>query len=337
MKERIQESRQFPITYADLLRFQRSYDSLLLDDPPGSFLVIDIETEGLSRQGHPVFLLGCLEISANRPPLLHQWIWDRAEDAEEEAILSCWQHFLAAHPSSCLVSFNGSSFDLPFLAARGQRYHFGFPPLSHLDLYPLVRRYRPFFSKESMKLQLLEKKSGFQREDRLTGKDMIPLAKNPTEENQALALLHNRDDLFATAWLVPYLTDAFSIFLFSLPLPEKQGSLCLEKLQKQGDFLQITLQSSRDLPSLFLRSSFADLAGEEGYWTLRLPVHRARLHDHALLIAVSPGYDHDQSPYELRSPFLVLEDEGHFLKENILPLLQSLLLHLLSSIPKKGQ
>ena len=91
-------------------------------------LVMDIETGGFS--GTPVFLIGVVALDS-RPLQVEQWL---ARDyPEEEAIL----HRLArwADKRRTWVTFNGKSFDAPFVLDRASVYGIGLrPPEVPVDL-----------------------------------------------------------------------------------------------------------------------------------------------------------------------------------------------------------
>lgn len=101
---------------------------------PARTLVMDIETGGFS--GAPVFLIGVVALD-RWPPAVEQWL---ARDyPEEEAIL---QRFAAwARRRHTWVTFNGKSFDAPFVLDRATVYGIDIPPPRfHLDLLHAARR-----------------------------------------------------------------------------------------------------------------------------------------------------------------------------------------------------
>lgn len=107
--------------------------------PPRQIAFFDIETLGFI--GRPLFLIGALYARASEGGA-----WDLdliqylARDySEEEAILSAFQREVS--PCDLWISFNGRTFDLPFLQLRAVAYRLPrFEPRAHLDLLPLARR-----------------------------------------------------------------------------------------------------------------------------------------------------------------------------------------------------
>lgn len=99
-------------------------------------LFVDIETTGLSSSS-PLFLVGALHLqSAPETPHLDLFL---ARDYPEEASLLAAFHELASGKS--LVTFNGKSFDWPYIEGRSRAHRLRFEaPPRHLDLLHHARR-----------------------------------------------------------------------------------------------------------------------------------------------------------------------------------------------------
>ncbi len=111
---------------ADLLAEARAEDLVFLD----------LETTGLHRG--IIVLLGYMTMGPGERPLTCTQLFPRGYD-EEAPMLGEFLALLRKHP--VLVTFNGRSFDAPFLESR-LRFHGWFEPLSyaHVDLLHLSRR-----------------------------------------------------------------------------------------------------------------------------------------------------------------------------------------------------
>jgi uncharacterized protein YprB with RNaseH-like and TPR domain len=97
-------------------------------------LLLDLETTGLAST--PLFLIGAL-VWEGGEPVVQQWF---ARDySEERAVISLFLKGLRR--KKLLVSFNGRTFDLPYVrvraAANGLPFRVGIP---HLDMLPECRR-----------------------------------------------------------------------------------------------------------------------------------------------------------------------------------------------------
>jgi uncharacterized protein YprB with RNaseH-like and TPR domain len=101
----------------------------------GGTLFLDLETLGFI--GRPLFLIGVLQPLSRRKARLTQYL---ARDyAEEEAVLRAFRHRHRSHTT--WVTFNGKTFDAPFLRERFHYHRLQAPdPGFHLDLLHAARR-----------------------------------------------------------------------------------------------------------------------------------------------------------------------------------------------------
>ncbi|MCD8398295.1 MAG: ribonuclease H-like domain-containing protein [Lachnospiraceae bacterium] len=181
-----------------------------------SALFFDIETTGLSADRSFVFLIGCIcceEGKWNR----HQFCIRLVQ--EESLLLSSF--FEITKKARFLVHFNGNTFDIPFIEKRAAANGLCscFDGLLSIDLYQHFRPLRKILNLPHMNQSFLEKYIGWEREDTLSGKEVVSLfwnyASSPetaiektlspaapdindtsTEQTAELLLLrHNRDDL----------------------------------------------------------------------------------------------------------------------------------------------
>lgn len=107
----------------------------LLAAPAEGLLLLDIETCGLN--GQPVFLVG---LGWLEPPDLRLEFLLARHPGEEAAMLAATAERLAA--ASALVTFNGTTFDLPYLQARGRHQRLPqLPAPPHHDLLLAARRH----------------------------------------------------------------------------------------------------------------------------------------------------------------------------------------------------
>lgn len=129
-------------------------------------LFVDIETTGLSS-GQPLFLVGALRFDVE-PARLDLFL---ARDYPEEKALLAAFHQIARGKS--LVTFNGKSFDWPYIEGRSRMYRLDFEqPPAHFDLLHHARRQWKH-SLPNCKLQTLELYlCGRTRVDDVAGRDI---------------------------------------------------------------------------------------------------------------------------------------------------------------------
>lgn len=163
-------------------------------------LLLDIETGGFS--GTPVFLIGIVRIGA-APPTVEQFL---ARDyPEERAILAQFAELLAKHCT--LATFNGKSFDMPFLTDRATLHRVPLRPAdAHFDLlHAARRRWKPALP--DCRLETLEQHIlGRRRIGDIPGSDVPDLFHHFIKTGNAAPLRgvleHNRRDLIACAELL---------------------------------------------------------------------------------------------------------------------------------------
>jgi len=173
---------------------------------PAGILYLDIETTGL--RSTPLFLVG-LMYSEGEDLIIDQLF---ARDyTEERAVLSSVSRMLASR--EVLVTFNGNTFDVPFIADR-MTFH-GLPmgmPRSHVDLLPVSRALMKGRTPDH-RLQTLERfVLGRKRTGDIPGSE-IPGAyhdyvRTRDARRMAAVIHHNRLDLLSMMELITvYLTN----------------------------------------------------------------------------------------------------------------------------------
>lgn len=173
-------------------------------------ILFDIETTGLSARTSYVYLIGFLHMNGEECELVQLFCEDFNDEKE---MLRSFLEYITDR--SVLVSFNGNTFDVPYLNAKFERHKLRsyIEASCQIDLYRVLNKYRKYFPVEDMKLTTIEKHAGFERTDIFSGGDLIDvyaelvgrlkLARitgkaEDTENANALTqtlLLHNSDDI----------------------------------------------------------------------------------------------------------------------------------------------
>lgn len=177
------------LEYDEKLTFKSKYY-----DEEAVFL--DIETTGLSPMRSFIYLIGLVFIDLKKMTMhITQLI---AEDRdEEEEILRLMKERLKGYKT--VVTYNGNSFDLPFIVKRSERY--GIEPIvmDSFDMYEKLRLHKDTLKLDGLKQKNIEKKLGITREDRYNGGECISFykdyVKNKNRESFNRFVLHNYDDL----------------------------------------------------------------------------------------------------------------------------------------------
>lgn len=185
-------------------------DTIEIHYPGKKILYYDIETTGLSASRSMVYLIGMAYKNQECYEMV-QLFADNAID-EEKLILE----FLdILHSFDIVVSFNGDNFDMSFLKKRAEYLGLNNDIWNgigtSLDIYKKIRKYAGVLGMENAKQKTIESFIGIQREDMISGKEMITVYRNyliQREKNMYdTLLLHNREDvcgLFGIAGLLSY-------------------------------------------------------------------------------------------------------------------------------------
>ncbi len=160
--------------------------------------IFDLETLGLNKRRDPI-ILGGLVFPRKNHLVIKQYFAQSLE--EEKDILSRIAQDL--HRCDVIITYNGRSFDLPFLEERCGLW--GIPTgfhHYHWDLYALVRHFSPLAKMlPNLKQKTLENFMGLwtSRYDEISGKESVSLYKDylthGREEDLKKILRHNYDDI----------------------------------------------------------------------------------------------------------------------------------------------
>lgn len=166
----------------------------------------DIETTGFIAARTSLYIIGCI-YEQNGIFFMKQWF---LENHNEEPVVLCeFADFLSQF--STIIHFNGTTFDIPYLNQKYNRYKqcSPFNKLKSIDIYKCISPCKKLLSLNSLKQKACEQFLGIFREDPFSGKELIQLYKAYTETcdkklSEAL-LLHNREDLTGMLAILPML------------------------------------------------------------------------------------------------------------------------------------
>ncbi len=169
---------------------------------PFNAVFLDIETTGFHREHCYIMLIGVITYCDGHW-ICTQWFAESRED--EPQILKAFLKILSE--PSLLISFNGTRFDLPFIAARLAYHHFFKSPQEalesllkqhiHVDLLTISKHLPERL--ENYRLKTIESYLNIYRTDNISGGESVQLyyqyLKNPTQALLDSILLHNADDI----------------------------------------------------------------------------------------------------------------------------------------------
>lgn len=174
----------------------------ILNDLPSAsadrpLFYFDIETTGLSHEKNHIVLIGAGFYTGNELIIKQYFAESTAE--EKDILLSFFADIAAMN---YCISFNGSTFDLPFIEKACRRNHIDclIQRTEHTDLLHFLRPLKKTWSLESLRLKEVERRFGIQRQDGISGKESVFLYRAYVRTKKPAylhtVLLHNYEDVF---------------------------------------------------------------------------------------------------------------------------------------------
>ena len=247
-------------------------------------LIFDIETTGLHHKHCKVILIGYLFFRNGQ--LFAEQIF--AETPEEEVELL--NHFMTiSHQFSYHLSYNGNSFDIPFLNNRYQehRINFTLDKSTNIDLLRVARKLSKTLDLENYKLKTVERFLGIYREDLISGKESVELYNHylysPSNSLRDTILLHNFEDIVYLGKVVDLLGYQDSNDYSNIPIKfEFSGNRYYVKDYKiVKDFMKVSI-FSKDLVQKRVHFSPGQLTLEQTdhIITVKVPIFSINVEDH---------------------------------------------------------
>ncbi|CDZ74895.1 hypothetical protein ING2D1G_0736 [Peptoniphilus sp. ING2-D1G] len=154
------------------------------------YTILDIETTGLSRNNDIIILIGTIYIQKHTTIRLLF-----AENLNEEIKLLKELNL----NDQKIITYNGNSFDLPFVQSKKLFYKLTPDKFTSFDLYEYIKKYKYLLELDRIRQIDIEKYLNISRKDFISGKELILLYKEYliNNDNDILKQItaHNKDDL----------------------------------------------------------------------------------------------------------------------------------------------
>lgn len=186
-----------------------------------NYVFIDIETDGLSHK-NKIAIIGLLFFTRKSPNGLLIQLFNDDYHSEK----ACFEHLfelIEEHSIDYFISFNGDSFDFPFMNARIIHYRMArtLNKKLNIDLMKICRKNKHHLGMEQMRLKDVEIFLGIHRDDTISGKDSVMLYQAYLENKDPklcdIIMLHNYDDLVNMVPLLgifDYIPESFDSLTF---------------------------------------------------------------------------------------------------------------------------
>ena len=173
------------------------FDVKLDEFLPGETLLFDIECTGLSRDYCSIYLIGCGYRRGDEVTVT--LLFAPTPDDEADTLKA---FFEMLNDYTDVITFNGESFDIPFIRARAKKHSLSCDTLNNIrstDLFKITKKFAKYFNTPNCKQKTIEKYYGLFREDRFDGGQLIEIYKDycihPVKDALDTLLLHNREDI----------------------------------------------------------------------------------------------------------------------------------------------
>ena len=192
----------------DMKKFTRSYNTYIysgqiFDLYHGGLkpCIFDIETTGLSAQrGNKIILTACL-IPNSKGVTITQFLAENPY--EEDRVIMATMDFLKDESIDYLITYNGASFDIPFMKQRLETKNLPYVlNMYEFDLYNFIRSNTDLKSQiGSLSQKNIEQYFGINsnRKDVISGRESVKLfaeyAINQDSVIEKIILTHNREDV----------------------------------------------------------------------------------------------------------------------------------------------
>jgi uncharacterized protein YprB with RNaseH-like and TPR domain len=286
-------------------------------------VVFDLETTGLFAGRDRIILSGMLMINGDRCTALQ--LFAEQNDDEREIVEKTIDILTGA---DAVVTYNGRSFDIPFLETRAQKYGLKFSrrDVYDLDLYFILSGYSDLKSQlNSLSQKSIERFCGLSdsRDDEINGYESVRLYERyltvRSFELEKKILLHNHDDIVQLYRLLPVLRYAdLHHAMFSQGFPA--GRFIVTRIDLRSDGLHIKGQSraeERDYISFPTEAMPCSIMISSSSSTLEVTIPSDRIGGgipiidvRALLGDKDTATDIEKYP-NIESGYLILKSDSH--------------------------
>ena len=242
--------------------------------PLSDFLLLDIETTGLSAENSLVYLIGCIYHQTDGWNRI-QWMDNSGN--EEKEVLSSFLLFASGY--KYLIHYNGDRFDIPFLRRRMEHYALTdtTAEAASLDLYRSISPYKRILGLPDYRQQTMEALLGTGRTESESGGDLVKVYRKyiaDPEQDLFLKLLeHNEADVTGLLMLLPLLIYS-DLDAGEFRVRKAQANYYTDYDGARREELFIFFRLQRPLPAPVYSSAdhcFVKIEGDEGI--LKIPLY----------------------------------------------------------------
>ncbi len=171
----------------DIITKKENFESYKLDE---RFILFDIETSGLNPKYSKVRMMTYTYLKDGEVHTTQTF----CSDSDEKLIIF---DFIKRVENKFLITYNGSTFDIPFIQKRAIKHGYNLDQIAQFDIYKniIVKRFK---SNDRKNLKNIEEILGIRRSDEIDGKqwiDILKLYDNSNIKDLVKLYLHNYEDV----------------------------------------------------------------------------------------------------------------------------------------------
>ena len=298
---------------------------------------MDIETTGLSKKYHQIYLIGILTYDYETR------LWQLTQlfsesSIEEELILK--EFIIKIRNYKYLITYNGDNFDIPFVNEKLRKYNMKEIELESIDLYKFLRKNKDFINFPNLKLKTVEKELGIYREDTFTGLECIEFYKNylVTKSDNFFNYIvqHNRDDLYSMPKLLKIFQLIKEIRSIEIKINNTPTLLKLKEVDQSGDLIIVsgTWMDSLEFSSDYYNNFYSLALNKNSDFKLKIEVNKGKLEENIIAYYVDTielglsSKIKDLSGHNPPDNILILKVNKNIILKNIKNLIREILLSL---------
>lgn len=296
--------------------------------PSEELVFLDIETTGFDRLKSQLTVIGLMMFTGSNLTL-HQLFCEKRSD--EKNVLLRLNELLKG--KRALLTFNGNSFDVPYLNAKFQQASVSsmLQKLCSIDLYEVAKIV--YSGHKGLKLKDIERYLSIERTDTVSGKEVVDLYYNflRTKDSEAVKsiLLHNYDDVLNMKGLLELLSliPEAQTRLVTPILIDDPGKSILYRAIINGDFLEVKLMTSKcqslisqeitqnqfNEPNMKV-TPFSELDVDSGQLSLRIPLMPFEA---AFVVDTTALFHLPLSHFDQTASYFIIAIDGYLIIENV--------------------
>lgn len=280
--------------------------SIKIENLDKNSIVLDIETNGVSRIHSQVYVIGLIYQN-----IFYQFAVEN--DKEEEKLLNKIFSFL---DSKHIITFNGKNFDIPFLKARYEFY--GMKPFeenSQFDIYRYLISNKLITDYKQFSLQDIEKFNQLERHENFEIDDDVKFYQEIENIDISKVLIHNQYDVINTSKLLNLIEKIEESKKLIINITKEEKLLKISNLIIEKDFLKINIETTYNFIDYAFENEIYTINWTKNGIDIKIKVLEGYVSDNikAYVYINTLNKIKDESNYNLQDEFIVIFDTKYYL------------------------